>query len=294
MISIDERKAQSPSPPAELVAKRLRELVETLAVPRHRIAEPAANARAREWIAAELRSRGYEVSIQGRFENVVALPRGARRVTLIGAHYDSVPGCPGADDNASAVAVMLEAARRLQGQPVGFVAFNAEEEGMLGSFDFVAHGLRALPAAVDGIHVLEMLGFRNDGPPLERLPLPWTPECVKRCDFIGVIGKSASNDDVERALASKAAPELKIVGARTWGPIHVVMGDITRSDHFPFWRAGLRALLWTDTANFRNPHYHRPSDTPDTLDYEFMARVTELLVDVVSGSAARYHRTHLS
>ncbi|MFT3708673.1 MAG: M28 family peptidase [Archangium sp.] len=281
MISINERKAQPSSPSMPLVAQRLRRMVETLAIPRHRIAEPAANAEVREWIAGELRSLGYDVSIQGRFENVIALPRGARRVTLIGAHYDSVPGCPGADDNASAVAVMLEAASRLHGQNIGFIAFNAEEEGMLGSFDFVEHGLKKLPVTVDGIHVLEMLGFRNDGAPLQRLPLPWTPECVKHCDFIGVIGKSASNDDVDRALASRAAPELKVVGARTWGPIHVVMGDITRSDHFPFWQAGLKAVLWTDTANFRNPHYHRPSDTPDTLDYEFMARVTELLIDVV-------------
>lgn len=256
-------------------------MVEVLAVPRHRKAEPEANARVREWIASELRALGYDVSIQGRFENVVALPRGAKRVTLIGAHYDSVPGCPGADDNASAVAVMIEAAARLREQPVGFVAFNAEEEGMLGSFDFVKQ-LSTLPVAVDGIHVLEMLGFRNDGAPLARLPLPWTPECVKRCDFIGLVGKSASNDDIERALASLAAPELKVVGARTWGPMHLVMSDITRSDHFPFWQAGLRALLWTDTANFRNPHYHQPTDTPDTLDYEFMSRVTELLVDVVS------------
>ncbi|MBL8909606.1 MAG: M28 family peptidase [Archangium sp.] len=287
MITISERKARAAAPSIPDVALRLRRIVETLAVPRHRKAEPVANARVRGWIASELRALGYDVSTQGRYENVVALPPGARRITLIGAHYDSVPGCPGADDNASAVAVMLEAAERLRGQPVGFVAFNAEEEGMLGSFDFVAQALPTLPAAVDGIHVLEMLGFRNDGAPLARLPLPWTPECVKRCDFIGLVGKAASNDDLDRALASHAAPELKIVGARTWGPLHLVMSDITRSDHFPFWQAGLRALLWTDTANFRNPHYHQPTDTPETLDYDFMARVTELLVDVVSRSAAR-------
>jgi hypothetical protein len=65
------------------------------------------------------------------------------------------------------------------------------------------------------------------------------------------------------------------------------MGDITRSDHFPFWQAGLRAVLWTDTANFRNPHYHRPSDLPETLDYEFMARVTELLIEVLKTGPSR-------
>lgn len=286
MIFIKDRKVTCPHP--DLLPRgegdmtvRLRMLVERLAVPRHRIAEPAANAATRAWLIGAFQELGLEVSVQGQFQNVVALPRGAKRVTLIGAHYDSVPGCPGADDNASAVAVMLEAAKALVGAPVGFVAFNAEEEGLLGSFDFVEHGLPTLGVQVDGIHVLEMLGFQNSGAPLAKLPLPWTPECVKRCDFIGVIGKAASNDDVERTLASAAAPELKVVGARTWGPVHVVMGDITRSDHFPFWLAGLRAVLWTDTANFRNPHYHRPSDLPETLDYEFMARVTELLIEVV-------------
>ena len=73
-----------------------------------------------------------------------------------------------------------------------------------------------------------------------------------------------------------------LVAAKTWGPLHRVFPDLTRSDHFPFWNAGLPAVLWTDTGNFRNPNYHRATDTPDTLDYGFMREVAELICALAS------------
>lgn len=264
---------------------RLRRWVERIAVPRHRRANAYANAWVQREVADELERQGYDVRIQGVFDNVVALPpRRSGPLTLVTAHYDSVPHCPGADDNASGVAVMLECARvlassRTGADNVGFVAFNAEEDGLLGSRDFVANGLSALGGEVRNTHVLEMVGFRAAAK-AQRSPFPWTPRALAIPDFIGVLTKGRSNAISDRAVRSAAARDLRVVAAKTWGPLHRVLPDLARSDHFPFWNAGLPAALWTDTANFRNPHYHRPSDTPETLDYGFMRDVAELLCAV--------------
>lgn len=270
---------------AEVVPEeaRLRRWVARLAVPRHRFANAHTNAWVQTELAHELERHGYDVRIQGVFDNVVALP--ARRkgpLTLVTAHYDSIPDCPGADDNASGVAVMLECARVFASsgtRDVGFVAFNAEEDGLLGSRDFVANGLSSLGGEVRNTHVLEMVGFRAAAT-AQRSPLPWTPKALAIPDFIGVLTKGRSNAISDRAVRSPAARALRVVAAKTWGPLHRVLPDLARSDHFPFWNAGLPAALWTDTANFRNPHYHRPTDTPETLDYGFMRDVAELLCAV--------------
>jgi Peptidase family M28 len=264
--------------------------VERLAVPRHIF----TNSRSNRWVRTELATAferyGLSVQIQGEFENVVALPAGAEGspVTFVAAHYDTVPDCPGADDNASGLAVMLECARVLAqaapGLPVGFIAFNAEEDGQLGSHDFVTRGLPALRRPVRLAHVLEMVGFRR-GSAVQRLPLPWVPARFRTPDFLGMVGKGRSNAMIDRAVRSSAAPGLHLLAMKTWGPLHRLLPDLTRSDHFPFWNAKLPAVLWTDTGNFRNPHYHQVTDTPDTLDYAFMCDVAELLCAVLAEEA---------
>jgi len=270
--------------------KRLREWVEHLAVPRHNFANRRSNRWVREELAAAFERNGLSVQLQGRYANVIALPRDAsgRPITFIAAHYDSVPDCPGADDNASGLAVMLECVRVLAGagfrHPVGFIAFNAEEDGLLGSRDFVTSGLPALRINVRSVHVLEMVGFRH-GSGRQEVPLPWVPASLKIPDFIGLVGKGCANASVDRAMSQAVAPELRVLAAKTWGPLHRLVPDLTRSDHFPFWVAGMPALLWTDTGNFRNPNYHRATDTPDTLDYKFMRDVAELLCATISEEA---------
>lgn len=273
--------------PAE---RRLREDVERWAVPRHAFANRAANRWVRDEIAGALAGLDLSVSIVGAHENVLALPREANRgrpLTLIAAHFDSVPDCPGADDNASGVAVMMEAARALAGtdSDVGFVAFNREEDGLVGSLDFVATTWPTLGRRLVAAHVLEMVGFRRSDGPEQALPLPGVSAARRAPDFIGVLGKGDTNADVAAAVASTAAPSLRVLAAKTWGPMHRVFPDLTQSDHFAFWKRGLPATLWTDTAYFRNPNYHRRSDTPDTLDYGFMREVTELLLAVVRARA---------
>jgi Zn-dependent M28 family amino/carboxypeptidase len=270
--------------------QRLREWTEHLAVPRHIFANRRSNRWVRDEIAATFERNGLCVQLQGRYANVVALPSGAsgRPVTIIAAHYDSVPDCPGADDNASGLAVMLECARVLAETDhrhlVGFIAFNAEEDGLLGSRDFVINGLPALRVNVRSVHVLEMVGFRGGSGP-QNVPLPWVPASLKIPDFIGLVGKGRSNASVDRAMSQAVAPDLRVVAAKTWGPLCRLVPDLTRSDHYPFWKVGMPALLWTDSGNFRNPHYHRATDTPDTLDYRFMRDVAALLCAMVSEEA---------
>ncbi|WP_394841083.1 M28 family peptidase [Pendulispora brunnea] len=254
-------------------------------MPRHMFANARANARVGDELGAAFERCGLRARYQGRYRNVIALPPVEGPVTFVAAHYDSVAGSPGADDNASGLAVMLECARLLAqgGFPVGFIAFNGEEDGLLGSRDFVNRGSSELPCPIRLVHVLEMVGFRaTTSDPPARLPLPWVPSGLKIPDFLGLIAKGPSNAVVDRVIASPDAPGLRLVGAKTWGPLHKLIPDLTRSDHFPFWNAGIPAVLWTDTGNFRNPNYHRATDTPDTLDYRFMQGVTDVLVAVLA------------
>lgn len=274
-------------------AGRLMQWGERLAVPRHIFANARNNAWVRDQLAMAFEKCGLSVQLQGRYQNVVALPRAANGhpAVFIAAHYDSVPDCPGADDNASGLAVMLECARVLTGtgiagnRPVGFIAFNAEEDGLLGSRDFVTNGLPALHINVHSVHVLEMVGFRGGSGAHQEVPLPWVPASLKIPNFIGLVGKGRSNASIDRAISQVVAPALQVRAAKTWGPLHRFVPDLRRSDHFPFWDNGIPALLWTDTGNFRNPHYHRTTDTPGTLDYEFMRDVAELLCATVSEEA---------
>lgn len=193
----------------------------------------------------------------------------------------------GADDNASGVAVMLECARALAGRetasPIGFIAFNAEEDGLLGSRDFVTTGSRQLRRGIAAVHVLEMCGFRAIGSGSQRSPLPFVARGLDEGSFIAVVGQGASNEIAEAAVRSPL-PSPHRVALKTWRGAHRIVSDLARSDHAPFWDTGIPAVLWTDTGNFRNPHYHRASDTPETLDYAFMDHVRELLVSVVAAS----------
>ena len=267
---------------AAVAEDRLREIVEAFAFPRHYIAEPAANARARDLLLDRLRGFGYEPVLQGEHDNVVVYPPGGGPCRLFAAHYDSVPGTPGADDNASAVAACLECARLLKEHGVSpaafaFAFFNREEDGLLGSREFV-RGLAAEPGrAVAEAHVFEMVGYRVRGPGSQRTP-PGLPVAAPDVgDFLALVSNEGSNAvaDGLLSLAAGHVPGTPVLALKTFAGAERV-ADLLRSDHVPFWEAGLPAVMWTDTSEFRNPHYHRPTDTPDTLDYAFLADVTRL------------------
>jgi Zn-dependent M28 family amino/carboxypeptidase len=264
-------------------ADNLRASVEAFAFPRSYEAERAANVRARDMLADRLRCLGYGPVFPGTHGNVVAATGHPDYgpCTLLGAHYDTVPDSPGADDNASALAVCLECARLLRKYPAGptaFVFFNREEDGMHGSREFVA-GLGGRPArVVREAHVFEMVGFRSRAPGSQRAPrLPGVavPEVG---DFLALLANGRSHAAAEGLLTAAAtyAPALSVLALKTCLGVERLFGHLLRSDHAPFWAAGVPAVMWTDTSEFRNPHYHRESDTPETLDYDFLAEVTRL------------------
>lgn len=264
----------------------LRSIVNEIAVPRHATAESAENQKIADWIARELASFGYEVKLQGKYGNVVAVPSGVQGpLLLVGAHYDSVPGCPGADDNASAVAAMLGCARAIAGlnSDVGFVAFNREEDGLLGSLDFVAELTGQKTFEIAGCHVLEMVGYSSDEPHSQRIPPGLPIQIPTTGNFLGVLGNRISSKMIDDILSSGQTylPDFHVIGLKLFLGLENLLPDLTRSDHVSFWLNGIPATMWTDTADFRNPNYHRRSDTPDTLDYGFIANVTKLLTATV-------------
>jgi hypothetical protein len=265
-------------------ADKLRHYVEMLAFPRHYVAERAANRRARDLLLGLLRDFGYTPALQGAYDNIVAAsgPAGETPYLLLGAHYDSVPCTPGADDNASAVAVCLECARLLKEHDLGstmIVLFNREEDGLLGSRDFVA-GLAAEPRCmVAEAHVFEMVGFCTRSAASQRVP-PGLPGFIAPDvgDFLALLANRRSNAIAEGllTLAATYVPQPPVLALKIYLGVERYFTHLLRSDHAPFWEAGIPSVMWTDTSEFRNPHYHLASDTPDTLDYVFLSRVAQL------------------
>jgi Zn-dependent M28 family amino/carboxypeptidase len=201
---------------------------------------------------------------------------------LLGAHYDSVPGTPGADDNASAVAVCLECARLIRRHDIAsvmIVFFNREEDGLLGSREFVAHLADQSGRSVKEAHVFEMVGYRDRAPGSQKMPRGLPPLLASNVgDFLALLANRGSNAIAEDLvdLAACYVPQFPVRGLKIYFGIEKAFADLNRSDHAPFWQAGIPCIMWTDTSEFRNPHYHLASDTPETLDYDFMSEVAKL------------------
>jgi len=275
MTGMPGRSHAGPLPPlsgeARALALRLRLHVAALAAAeRNQDLETAAR-----YIEAALARQGHQPQSQ-YFES------GGRKVRnieagsgdiVVGAHYDSVPGSPGADDNASGVAVLLElAAMRL---PVRFVAFANEEmpyfySAEMGSFAY-AKRARERGERIRAMFSLEMLGYYRDAAGSQRYPPPLGLFYPDRADFIAFVGDLGARALVRtsiRKFRQSAAFPSEGVAAPGFVP------GVTWSDHWSFRQHGYDAIMVTDTAFNRYPHYHLPTDTPDKLDYERMARVT--------------------
>jgi Zn-dependent M28 family amino/carboxypeptidase len=265
----------------EVSPDKLRHYVEMMAFPRHYVAERRANVRARDLLVRLLTSFGYTPCLVGDFDNIV-VTTGAGPYRVLGAHYDSVPGTPGADDNGSAVAACLECARLLKdfaGPSTMIVLFNREEDGLLGSREFVTHLASRPEWNIDEAHVFEMVGYRTRAANSQRMP-PGLPGVVapKVGDFLGLLANRGSNAIAEQLLrlAATYVPESHVIALKIYLGLERHFEHLHRSDHAPFWQAGIPSVMWTDTAEFRNPHYHQATDTPETLDYDFLAQVTRL------------------
>jgi Zn-dependent M28 family amino/carboxypeptidase len=254
--------------------------------------------RAARYIESELSAAGYAPTRQTYtayrkpVSNIIAEKMGTRqRSIVIGAHYDSVPGSPGADDNASAVAGLLELARMLRNSPCAggfkFAAFVNEESPSFGS-DYMgsmkyARSLKERGENVAFMIALEMIGCFDKRKPQNyplRLMRRFYP---KTGDFIGIVGDFISHRPV-LALARAMRRQGLVPTSALVAPRH--FGGIDRSDHSAFWRHGFKALMVTDTAFFRNENYHRETDTIDTLNFKVMADlVASLFVALIKVGA---------
>ncbi len=216
------------------------------------------------------------------FRNVVATHHGATdEVVVVGAHYDTVAGSPGADDNASGIAVLLELAREIKkvalNKTITFVAFANEEPpffrtSAMGSAHFV-ESARTQGKKMTFMLSLEMLGFYSEVPGSQTYPPFLRFFYPHQANFIAVTGNLAS-----RAWVSKVAHHLRAtIPVEALAAPRFVPG-IDFSDQLNFWRKGIPAVMITDTAFYRNPHYHQPSDLPRTLQFDAMTKITEGLL----------------
>jgi Zn-dependent M28 family amino/carboxypeptidase len=253
---------------------------------RHLWKEGSLNMAA-DYIESVFTSSGYAVWRQNyscysqSVSNLIAEKTGTKKdVVIIGAHYDTVPGSPGADDNASAVAGLLELARlnreTSNKKTLVFSAFVNEEAPCFGSPNMgsmvYAKHLREQRIPVEVMVSLEMIGYFSEER-IQAYPLPGMGLVYpKTGDYIGVVGNFLSSKYV--SFFKKGIRKHSNIRARSLtGP--EFFGGINLSDNYSFWHHGYRAVMVTDTSFFRNRHYHQLTDTIDTLDFDKMAEVVK-------------------
>lgn len=243
-------------------------------------------ARARDYIEDNLREWGYSPAVhkfnyKGKeYFNIEATITGSTapdQVIVIGAHYDTVEGTPGADDNASAVAVLLEMCRLMKdfspARTIKFLFFSLEERPafatrFMGS-EVYAKKEKEAGADIRGMVCLEMVGYYSDKKGGQTVPLPLMGKGISTTpDFIGVIGNSDSRNLVDKVRNSiQRGSRVPVESLVTSG----IIPGVDFSDHRSFWRMGYKGVMITDTAFYRNPNYHTSRDAIDTLDFDKMA-----------------------
>ncbi len=271
----------------ERLRERLRAHVHAIASREHNVWFPAELDRAARYIRDALAAMGYETRDEA-FEartvvvrNLVAEARGGARadeIVVVGAHYDSVAGAPGANDNGSGVAAVLELARAARdwrpARTWRFAAFVNEEPpffrtAAMGS-SVHARGAKSRNERIVAMYSLETIGYYSDAPGSQRYPLPLGAFYPDRGDFVAFVANLASRALLHETIAAfRAAAQFPSEGvaAPAWIP------GVDWSDQWAFWREGYPAVMITDTAPFRYPHYHTAHDTPDKVDYDRLARV---------------------
>jgi len=258
-------------------------------------------ARTADYISGQLASFGYAVDRQTfyyrghPYDNLIAEIHGTSmedRILIIGAHYDTVRTTPGADDNASGVAGLLGLARQLSGirseTTIRLVFFCLEEPPTfrtknMGSYHY-ARSLKEKNDPVEGMICLEMIGYFCDREGCQLYPVPFMNLKFPRVgNYISMVGNLHSRRFTHEVADNfRKHTDIPVI---TLNAPAVVIG-IDFSDHWSFGKFGYKALMVTDTAFYRNPHYHAPSDTPETLDYERMEKIVKGLAAsaVVRGS----------
>jgi Zn-dependent M28 family amino/carboxypeptidase len=277
----------------EISSDRIQYHIKALEGVRHPLEAPDALEQAADYISGVLRSLGYDVADHcfpdnGRFfRNVIATKRGGHipheRVVVL-AHYDTVASSPGADNNASGVAVMLEIARLLAHcnfeRTLHFIGVNLEENEHPDDPGSGTRGSRALAAYarenswnIEGVLVLESVAYAGETV-VQNKPAGLPVLIPKIGNFIAIVGNERSKTLIDRFALAVERYGVDLPFAELALPGNgELLPDSRRSDHASFWDEGYKAIMLTDTTNFRSPHYHSPSDTLETLNLEFAAKV---------------------
>jgi hypothetical protein len=291
MVAVPGRSWSGPLPPLgddlQRLAGRLRVHVDAVGAREHNLWAPAELENAARYIERELASAGYAVRREAYpsrgtpVRNLVVEVAGASRpgeIVIVGAHYDSVLGAPGANDNGSGVAAVLELAHAFRGwQPARtwrLVAFVNEEPpffrtGEMGS-QIHAAGARAHDERIVAMYSIETIGWFSDSPGSQHYPFPFSWFYPDRGDFLAFVANFASRRLLHATVSAfRAHAEFPSEGVAA----PAFIPGVDWSDHGSFWDAGFPAIMVTDTALYRYPHYHTAQDTPDKVDYERLARV---------------------
>jgi Zn-dependent M28 family amino/carboxypeptidase len=307
---------------ADVQIRRLRSDVVSLPGPRGRLHAPEAMVETETMIVAGLRDAGWQAErrpytlhhVPGNLDhgtyrrvvypelggvNIVAVKRGETldEAIVVAAHYDTVPGSPGADDNGSGVAALLELARVLAPyrfrRSVVLAALDMEEIGLIGArallpqlhreqtikgavvFESIAYtsklsGSQSVPPGMAVLYRGQMARLQGRGVAGDFTATIYNGPAVTLARCIGEGLSHIAGE--ESSLLLRDPNDIPVLGP-ILGRLVPSVRNFSRSDHVLFWRAGIPAVLLTDTADFRNPHYHRASDTPDTLDYERLGAV---------------------
>jgi hypothetical protein len=244
--------------------------------------------RTRTYITKELRKFGWQPQLEKFTDgvNIFSQRLGTDKTAgaiLIAAHYDTVSSSPGADDNATGIAVVLEIARLFNSvstpKTLQLAFFDQEETGLLGSRAFVSQPAHL--KNLQGVIIMDMVGYACYIPGCQKYPagLPVTPLGDKG-DFLAVVG-DIENLSLLKAFANSSENLPKILKLPV--PLKgLLTPDTLRSDHASFWYQGVGAVLVTDTANLRSPHYHQPSDVPKNIHREFFTGAAQIIINTTS------------
>jgi Zn-dependent M28 family amino/carboxypeptidase len=254
---------------------------------------------AADYIRMTLARDGYQVGRQPfevggiGCENVEAEVRGNQRpdeIIVIGAHYDSVQGSPGANDNASGVAAMLALARAFaktrQARTLRFVAFTNEEPPLFQT-KYMGSRVYAKRSRERGEHIvlmlsLETIGYYSDAPGSQHFLFPLNLIYPSTGNFIAFVSNVENGFLVRQLVGSfRRQAQFPSEGGALWG----LVPGVGWSDHWAFWKEGFPAVMVTDTALFRYPAYHSNADRPEFVQYERMARVVSGLQAVITEMA---------
>ena len=250
---------------------------------------PDALHAAADYIRSVWVAQGYQINSQYypamgvKSENLEVCRIGKTKpeeIILVGAHYDTVRGTPGADDNASGIAALLELTRMFAtaetARTLRFVAFVNEEPPFF-FWSQMGSGVYAEAAKTRGENIrlmisLEMLGAYNEQPGSQSYPLLLRHFYPGRANFIAMVSNRASRKELSQFVAAfKSRSDFPVESLATFE----IIPGVAWSDHLSFWRAGYPAIMVTDTAFYRNAAYHTADDTPEKLNYPAMARVVE-------------------